>query len=329
LKAKEVGYAAAAIDGSRETCRQRECEMGNLVSDAVLDRVKDQGVTIVFSNGGGLRASIDQGKVTMGEVLTVLPFQNTVATFKLGGKDVVAALENGVSQLEDGAGRFAQVAGLKYSFDRSRPVGGRVSDVEVMESGAWTPIDPDKDYIVATNNYVRQGGDGYKIFADKARDAYDYGPGLEQVVADYLGAHNPYTPKLEGRITEIGAKTTAQAEPATPPEAATSEPAKPAGTPPAETAMPDLPAGSSDIANTPPTVAAEPAKPAQAESDQQPTEMASNAETSHVVARGDTYWGMAVEYYGDGAMWKSIADANPGYQPRRLPVGASLKIPAK
>jgi 5'-nucleotidase / UDP-sugar diphosphatase len=56
--------------------------MGNLVADAMLDRVKDQGVTIAIQNGGGLRASIDAGEVTMGEVLTVLPFQNTLATFQ-------------------------------------------------------------------------------------------------------------------------------------------------------------------------------------------------------------------------------------------------------
>ena len=93
--------------------------MGNLVADAMLDRVKGQGVTIAFQNGGGLRASIDQGVVTMGEVLTVLPFQNTLATFQISGKDVVAALENGVSQIEEGAGRFPQVAGLKYSFDKT------------------------------------------------------------------------------------------------------------------------------------------------------------------------------------------------------------------
>ena len=74
---------------------------------------------IVFQNGGGLRASIDQGVVTMGEVLTVLPFQNTLATFQITGKDVVAALENGASQVEEGGGRFPQVAGLKYSFDKS------------------------------------------------------------------------------------------------------------------------------------------------------------------------------------------------------------------
>src|SRR5262249_52357245 len=153
------------------------------------------------------------------------PFQNTLATFQISGKDIVAGLENGVSQIEDGAGRFPQVAGLKYSFDRSvAPNAGRVKSVEVMENGAWTPINPDKDYMGATNNYVRQGGDGYKVFAEKGKNAYDYGPSLEQVVADYLSAHQPYTPKLDGRITEIGAA------------AAAAEPAKPAEPAPAATA---------------------------------------------------------------------------------------------
>src|SRR3954447_6991977 len=165
LKAKEVPETTAPIDGSRENCRARECQMGDMVSDAILDRVKDQGIQIVFQNGGGLRASIDQGVVTMGEVLTVLPFQNTLATFQLKGSDIVAALENGASQVEQGAGRFAQVAGLKYAFDKSKPANSRISDVQVMDGGAWKPIDPAKVYLVATNNYVRQGGDGYKVFA--------------------------------------------------------------------------------------------------------------------------------------------------------------------
>ncbi|WFP65135.1 5'-nucleotidase C-terminal domain-containing protein [Mesorhizobium sp. WSM4904] len=346
LKNKEVAETTKPIDGSRENCRARECEMGNLVSDAVLDRVKGQGVEIVISNGGGLRASIDQGTVTMGEVLTVLPFQNTLATFKISGKDLVAGLESGLSQIEDGAGRFPQVAGLKYSFDKSvAPNAGRVKSVEVMENGAWAPINPDKQYLVATNNYVRQGGDGYKVFAEKATDAYDYGPGLEQVVADYLGAHRPYTPKLDGRITEVGA-TVAAAEPAKPAEttAPAAEPAKPAETAPAtaEPAMPDLPSNSGDIAGTPPTVsaetvpaapAAEPAKPAEttapapAEAKPAQASAATSPETSHVIAAGDTYWDLAKKNYGDGAKWKLISEANKDYRPRRLPLGATLTIP--
>ncbi|MGD9913145.1 MAG: bifunctional UDP-sugar hydrolase/5'-nucleotidase, partial [Rhizobiaceae bacterium] len=112
---KEVAETTKPIDGSRESCRVRECEMGNLVADAILDRVKGQGVSIVVQNGGGLRASIDQGVVTMGEVVTVLPFQNTLATFQLGGKDIVASLEHGVSGIEEGKGQFPQVAGLKFA----------------------------------------------------------------------------------------------------------------------------------------------------------------------------------------------------------------------
>jgi 5'-nucleotidase len=320
LKTKLVGESTAPIDGSREACRARECEMGNLVSDAVLDRVKDQGVSIVFTNGGGLRASIDQGPVTMGEVLTVLPFQNTIATFQISGKDIVAALENGVSQLEEGAGRFAQVAGLKYAFDKSAAPESRVSAVEVMDNGNWVPIDPAKDYLVASNNYVRQGGDGYKIFADNAKNAYDYGPGLEQVVADYLGAHNPYTPKLEGRITEIAAGQAATAPAA--------EPAKPAEPAAAETTTPALPSASSDIANTPPTVSPEPAPAASTAAEPAAATPAQAAETSHVIVAGDTFWDLAVKAYGDGAKWKAIAEANSAYRPRHLPIGSTLQIPA-
>ncbi|WP_054310803.1 5'-nucleotidase C-terminal domain-containing protein [Mesorhizobium sp. 1M-11] len=327
LKAKQVGETTAAIDGSRESCRARECTMGNLVSDAVLDRVKDQGVRIAFTNGGGLRASIDQGKVSMGEVLTVLPFQNTIATFQLSGADVKAALENGASQLEEGGGRFAQVAGLKYSFDRTAPAQSRIKSVEVMENGNWVALDPNKDYLVAANNYTRQGGDGYKVFADKGKNAYDYGPGLEQTVADYLGAHNPYTPKLDGRIIDVNAA----AQPAETAQTGNGAAAPAEATP----AVPAPPAESNDIANTPPAVEAPAAKPGEAA----PAETGKPAETagaasiqaggSHTITKGDTYWDIAVKAYGDGTKWRRIARANPGQQVHRLLVGTELKIPAK
>ncbi|MBO3761852.1 5'-nucleotidase C-terminal domain-containing protein [Ciceribacter sp. L1K22] len=203
LKKKEIGETADVIDGSRDVCRAAECTMGNLVADAMVDRVKDQGVTIAIQNGGGLRASIDAGTVTMGEVLTVLPFQNTLATFQLKGSDVVAALENGLSQIEEGAGRFPQVSGLKYTFDKSKPAGSRVVSVEVKDGDGFVAIDPDKVYGVATNNYMRGGGDGYKVFATGGTNAYDFGPGLEIVVADYIAANSPYKPYTDGRVSEV------------------------------------------------------------------------------------------------------------------------------
>ena len=201
LRNTVVAEVVDDIDGTRESCRAGECEMGNLVADAMLDRVADQGITIAITNGGGLRASIDAGEVTVGEVLAVLPFQNTLSTFEVTGADVVAALENGVSQLEEGAGRFAQVAGLTYAIDPAAPAGARISDVMVLIGGdAWGPIDPAATYGLVSNNYVRNGGDGFEMFVG-AQNAYDFGPDLADVTAEYLAANAPYTPYVDGRIT--------------------------------------------------------------------------------------------------------------------------------
>ncbi len=203
IRAEVVAETTAPIDGERGSCRAGECEMGNLVADAMLDRVRDQGVQIAIQNGGGLRASIDEGEITMGEVMTVLPFQNTIATFELTGAGIVAALENGVGQVEDGAGRFPQVSGLRYTWDPAAEPGSRIVSVEVEgEDGSFSAIDPDTTYGVVSNNYMRGGGDGYAVFAQEGQNAYDYGPGLEVVVADYLGNQEGYEPYTDGRISE-------------------------------------------------------------------------------------------------------------------------------
>src|SRR6056297_49335 len=195
MKTRIVAESAEAIEGSRDVCRAMECPMGNLVADAMLDRVKDQGVQIAIQNGGGLRASIDAGEVTMGEVISVLPFQNTLSTFEVTGAQILAALENGVSQVEEGAGRFPQVAGMSFAVDLSAEPGSRVSNVMVGDA----PLDPDATYGAVSNNYVRNGGDGYRMFRD-AMNAYDYGPDLADVTAEYLAANAPYTPYTDGRI---------------------------------------------------------------------------------------------------------------------------------
>ncbi len=203
LKSQKVAEIAAPIDGSRESCRAVECEMGNLIAEAMLDRVRDQGVTIAIQNGGGIRASIGAGVVTKGDVLTVLPFQNTLSTFNLSGAGVLAALENGLSQVEEGAGRFPQVAGLTYSWDPAAPPLGRVREVQVRAGDGWAPLDPAATYTLVTNNYVRTGGDGFAVLRDEATDAYDFGPGLEDVVADYLAARPDYQPFTDGRIVRV------------------------------------------------------------------------------------------------------------------------------
>ncbi|MEY8883456.1 bifunctional UDP-sugar hydrolase/5'-nucleotidase [Donghicola sp. XS_ASV15] len=196
IRSRVVAETAEAIDGDRSSCRAMECQMGTLIADAMLDRVKDQGIQIAIQNGGGVRASIDAGEVTMGEVLTVLPFQNTLSTFQVTGQTMIDALENGVSEIEEGAGRFPQVAGMSFVFDASAEPGSRISDVMV----GGEPIDPAATYGVVSNNYVRNGGDGYKMFRD-AENAYDFGPDLADVTADYIAANAPYTPYTDGRIS--------------------------------------------------------------------------------------------------------------------------------
>ena len=194
--------AASAVPIDQTQCRLTECEMGNLVAEAMLEMVRDNGYTIAIGNGGGLRASIDAGDITMGELMTVLPFQNTLSTFQVDGATIIAALENGVSQVEEKKGRFPQVAGLRYTWDQSvAPNEGRIKTVEVRDGGQWVPIDHDRVYGVVSNNYVRNGGDGYKMFID-AENAYDYGPDIVDVVIGYLDSRRPYTPQLDGRISQ-------------------------------------------------------------------------------------------------------------------------------
>ena len=307
LKAKPVAMSNGVIEGSREVCRAMECAMGNLVADAMLARVADQGITLAIQNGGGLRASIDEGEITMGEVLTVLPFQNALATFQLKGSDVVAALENGLSKLEEGAGRFPQVAGMKYSFDKDAPAGERVKSVMVKDGDGFAPIDMEKVYGVVTNDYMRSGGDGYSVFRTNGMNAYDFGPGLEQVVADYLQANAPYTPYTDGRIELVQA---AAMEPLTP----------------------ELPSAAKDLMMSAPEVKtggdAEMAKETMEKPAMEKAAMEGTG-GNHVIARGDTFWALAAQYYGDAQMWQKIAEANPEAAARGLVIGESLTIPAK
>jgi 5'-nucleotidase len=152
-------------------------------------------------NSGGIRASLDSGKVTLGEVMTILPFQNTLATFKVTGKQLLTAIENGVSEVEDVAGRFPQVSGMRFTFDASRPAGDRVTSIETQDEYGWSNLNLYGTYGMVSNNFIRGGGDGYKVFRS-ASDIYDFGPDLADVVADYIDANPGYSGYTDGRINQ-------------------------------------------------------------------------------------------------------------------------------
>ena len=203
LKETLVGNVSSSLNGDRAVCRVQECDMGNMITDAMRAAGMEKGYSIALANSGGIRASLDAGQVTLGEIMTILPFQNTMSTFKVTGKQLLAAIENGVSQVEDGSGRFPQVSGMRFSFDSSKPANERVTSIEIQESnGSFSALNLYGTYGMVSNNFIRAGGDGYKMFRS-ATDIYDFGPDLADVVVDYIKANPGYSGFTDNRITQI------------------------------------------------------------------------------------------------------------------------------
>jgi 2',3'-cyclic-nucleotide 2'-phosphodiesterase (5'-nucleotidase family) len=151
-------------------------------------------------NGGGIRTDqmYDPGQLTRGDIQVVLPFANVVITIELSGADLVVALENGVSEVERTSGRFPQISGATYNYDPSAAVGSRILEVTV----GGQPLDPAKTYVIAINDFIGSGGDGYEVFVNAPRLLSEVGgPLLAKVVMDYVTQQGTTSPSVEGRIT--------------------------------------------------------------------------------------------------------------------------------
>ncbi len=174
VRKRVIGQTPAPI-GNGE-CRTGECPLGNFIADAMLATMHDGDIAII--NAGGIRTGLPGGTITLGDVLTMLPFSNTVAAVTLTGTDVIAALTNGLGRT--GAGGFPQIAGARMAWN---PTTKTVTTLEFRQpDGSYTPLDPTRRYRVATNNFMRAGGDGYVVMRDHAIDPYDTGPSLEDAV---------------------------------------------------------------------------------------------------------------------------------------------------
>jgi 5'-nucleotidase len=215
LVATETGAETTVfLEGDRSVCRVEECLLGNVIADAVRAAARTD---IGIINGGGIRASLEAGPVTVGDLLAIHPFGNLNSIFSLTGADVIAMLENSVSRIElddqgrvkrDGAaGRFLQVSGLRFTVDPTLDAGSRIVSVEVLNAnGEYEPIDLEKVYTISGNNFIRTGGDGFTVLAEKAINPYDFGDVDWEVLRDYLVANSPFSAELEGRITYVNAE---------------------------------------------------------------------------------------------------------------------------
>ena len=196
------------LSDSDVSVRNSETILGNLITDGMLDKAKEFNpeTVIALQNGGGIRASIDQGEITIGEIITVLPFGNTLATMELTGEQILEALEHGVSQAPKESGGFLHVSGMKYAFDSSKPAGSRVVKVEVEnEDGMYAELGVNTSYVIATNAFTAKGGDGYDVFKEvyEAGKVTDLGFSDWENLRDYVQKLKTVDPQIEGRITDV------------------------------------------------------------------------------------------------------------------------------
>lgn len=193
-----IGETTVFLDGERANVRSQETNLGNFITQVLRD---GQGTDIGLVNGGGVRSSIPPGPISRGDVLSVHPFGNTIVTFDLTGAQLLEAMENSVSQIEEGAGRFMQMSGMTLTYDSSAPSGSRV--VEITVGGA--PLDENATYSVATNNFVAGGGDGYTVFTE-ATNFVDTQFVDADVLADAIAELGTISPMTDGRIVDVASE---------------------------------------------------------------------------------------------------------------------------
>ncbi|STO07361.1 bifunctional metallophosphatase/5'-nucleotidase [Exiguobacterium aurantiacum] len=215
IKNAEIGASATAAfenlrdsgDVTKPSVRKNETALGNLITDGMLDRAKqvDPQVVAAIQNAGGIRAAINEGPITTGEVLTTLPFGNTLAVMTLQGSELLAALERSVSVYPIESGGFLHMSGMKLEFDSSKPANSRVVKAQVLQGETYVDIDPSATYKIATNFFAAKGGDNYLEF----KKAYEEGRvndlGLIdwEIMRDYLVKQGEVTPTVEGRVVDV------------------------------------------------------------------------------------------------------------------------------
>lgn len=193
-----IGTTTTDLDSRKDVVRTRESSMGDLIADSIRAALK---ADVAITNGGGIRADALRPAgtaLTRRDIFAELPFGNVAVLTELKGADLLAALENGVSQVEDKAGRFPQVSGLRFTYDPARSPGHRVLSVTVGDK----PLDPEASYRVATNDYMLKGGDGYaalgrgKVIVDPSGAVL-----MATMVMDEIAAKKTVSPVVDGRIT--------------------------------------------------------------------------------------------------------------------------------
>ncbi|KAA0708986.1 5'-nucleotidase [Triplophysa tibetana] len=209
-----VGQTLVYLNGSSEECRFRECNMGNLICDAMVhtnikyaDEKQWNHVSSCILNSGGIRSPIDErngnGSITMEDLMAVLPFGGTFDLVQLNGSALKKVFEHSVSRYGESTGRFLQVSGFQVVYDSSKPSGQRVKSVNVLCTDCRVPryesLDPKKIYKLVMPSYLVNGGDNYTMIQE-LKLKHDSGDLDIAVIASYITERKRLHPVVEGRI---------------------------------------------------------------------------------------------------------------------------------
>lgn len=168
-----IGYTKVLLDGA--TCRKYECNLGNLVSDAIIyTRVNQyQGefwtdAAISLVQGGGIRASTNVGHITKFDLKSILPFNNSMLLVNITGDGIRKALEHAVEQYTGDRGEFLQMSGIRVVYDINKKVGQRIHTVDVLcadcEVPEYTKLEEKREYRIIISEFLYNGGDGFNMF---------------------------------------------------------------------------------------------------------------------------------------------------------------------
>ena len=166
--------------------------MGQFVSDTMRAKANTE---MAFINAGALRVPFAPGKITLGNVYSVMPFDNTLCTMKMTGVQIMALLNYGIGKPDMGAVQFS---GLFVSYAKDKPYGNAIT--KVMIGGK--PLEPDREYSVVTNDFCATGGDGYVMFL-QGTDITNTGILVRDCMNDAVTTTNNLEIVDDGRLTVL------------------------------------------------------------------------------------------------------------------------------
>jgi len=203
----QIGASTTLLEGLEDAVRTRESNWGDYLADQMRSAFGALRADIAILNGGTLRLDDNFiGPIRFEHLMRTFGFATRVAYVWLRGKDVrEEILEHSVAGVP-GEGRFVQVSGLKFEFDRRATPGQRVRSVKVQQGEEWQGLQDEQIYVVAVPDYLFEGGDGYN-FKQKAVLTIPPGPELKlltfEAISQSYSEGKSIAPTVEGRIVEI------------------------------------------------------------------------------------------------------------------------------